>query len=181
MMQKIFQITFFSLSVCYCLIATAYASDKTLSTRIATVDVRLLLKNSPQSNVATEELKKRFQRREKELDNEMLAIQQLETELRQRAAELSKDEIRQRKREIRDKRRSQNRAVEDYREDLRLARNAALEDVQKIVFEAIDSVREKEGIDVVIQDYVSASKRIAITDKVLVHLQMLLEESKANP
>lgn len=178
-MRKIFHITFFTLSLCYCFLTVAYAKDQVLSTRIATVDVRLLLKNSPQSNVATEELKKRFQHREKELDNEMLAIQQLEADLRQKAAELSKDEIRQRKREIRDKRRSQNRAVEDYREDLRLARNAALEDVQKIVFEAIDSVREKEGIDVVIQDYVSASKRIAITDKVLAHLQMLLEESEA--
>lgn len=180
-MQKYFHITFFILSICCCFITATHAADGTFSTRIATVDVRLLLKNSPQSNVATEELKKRFQHREKELDGEMAAIQQLENELRQKAAELNKDEIRQRKREIRDKRRSQNRAVEDYREDLRLARNAALEDVQKTVFEAIDSVREKEGIDVVIQDYVSASKRIAITDKVLAHLQMLLEESKANP
>lgn len=177
-MQKKFHISFFIIPILYSLIATAIAAENSFSTRIATVDVRLLLKDSPQSNVATEQLKKRFQYREKELENEKALIQQLESELRQKISDLSKDEIRQHKRKIRDKKRSQNRAVEDYREDLRLARNAALEDVEKIVFEAIDSVREKEGIDVVIQDYVSASKRIAITDKVLVHLQMLLEESE---
>lgn len=180
MMQKYFNTIFFTLAIFYSLIVPAIATEDAFSTRIATVDVRLLLKDSPQSNVATEQLKKRFQPREKELDGELVSIQQLENELQQTLSELSKDEIIQRKREIRNKKRSRSRAVEDYREDLRLARNAALEDVQKIVFEAIETVREKEGIDVVIQDYVSASKRIGITDKVLLHLQILLEESKAD-
>lgn len=177
-MQKYFHIIFFTLLVVCGLVTPAIATESTFSTRIATVDVRFLLKNSPQSNIATEQLKKRFQHREKELESEIASIQQLDNELRQMTPDLSQDEIIQRKRELRDKRRSHSRVVEDYREDLRLARNTALEDVQKTVFEAIDDVREKEGIDVVIQDYVSASKRSSITDKVLIHLQMLLEESK---
>ena len=177
-MQKYFYIAFFTLSVVCGLITPAIATESAFSTRIATVDVRFLLKNSPQSNTATDQLKKRFQHRETEITSEMASIQQLDQELKKMPPELSQDEIIQRKRELRDKRRSHNRVLEDYREDLRLARNTALEDVQKIVFQAIDNVREKEGVDVVIQDYVSASKRSSITDKVLIHLQMLLEESK---
>jgi len=178
-MQKYFHITFFTLFVIYGLITSASAAESAFSAHIATVDVRFLLKNSPQSNVATEQLKKRFQHREKEIESETASIQQLENELRQMTPDLSPDEIIQRKRELRDKSRSHNRVTEDYREDLRLARNNALEDVQKIVFQAIDSVRKKEGISVVIQDYVSASPRSNITDKVLNHLQVLLEESNA--
>lgn len=176
-MQKYSRLTLFIFLVFHSLTTSVLAAEAKFFTRIATVDVRFLLKESPQSLVENEKLRKRFLHREKELESEMASIQQLDKKLRE-AANLNKDEQMKQQRDIRDKRRSYNRVFEDYREELHFERNKALKEVQEIVFQAIDSVREKEGIDIVIQDYVSSSKRINITEKVMIYLGGLLKESK---
>lgn len=176
--NKLSPIAFFVFLLLFFVPPQLVAANNSPSFRIATVDVRYLLKNAPQSDVASKALKERFQDSEKALDKEMAAIKDLEELLKRAVATLSKDERRKQEREIRSRKRTQSRALEDYREDLRLARNTALEDVQKLVFEAIDTVRKEEKIDVVIQDYVSASERISITEIVLDYLQDKLQNEQ---
>lgn len=145
---------------------------------IAVVDVRLLLQKAPQSDEASRVLKERFLPQEKALDDEAATIKRLEEELLQDQAQLSKEEQINRERDLRQRKRERNRALEDYREDLRLERNAALDEVQRQVFEAIDQVRAAKNIDVVIQDYVAANPDVDITDEVLTFLGKLLKESQ---
>lgn len=136
-------------------------------TSIAVVNVRYLLQHAPQSEEASKELKERFLSTELALDAEAEAIRIFEESLKKTEESIPREVKIEKERELRSRKRTQNRALEDYREDLRLAKSAALDDVQKAVFEAIDEVRKQEDIDIVIQDFVSASERVDITKKVL--------------
>ncbi len=145
---------------------------------VAVVNVRYLLQHAPQSDEASKLLKKRFLAKERELDKEAEAIRKFEEALRQSEDQLTREEKIEKERELRSRKRTQNRALEDYREDLRLAKSAALDDVQEAVFEAIAEVRKQEHIDIVIQDFVSASERVDITKKVLSYLAKKLQSEK---
>lgn len=151
----------------------------THATSIAVVNVRYLLQHAPQSEEASKVLKKKFLAKEKELDKEAEAIRAFEESIRQSEGQLTRQEKIEKERELRSRKRTQNRALEDYREDLRLAKSAALDDVQETVFEAIDAVRKDEDIDIVIQDFVSASEKVDITKKVLAYLARKLKEDKS--
>ncbi len=150
------------------------------SVSVAVVNVRHLLQHAPQSEAASKELKKRFLSKEQELDTEAEAIRAFEESLRQAEGRITREEKIEKKRELRSRKRTQNRALEDYREDLRLAKSEALDDVQKTVFEAIDEVRQLKKIDIILQDFVSASERVDITKTVLAYLADKLKTDNLN-
>ncbi len=145
---------------------------------LGVVDVTYLMENAPQAEIASNQLKSKFQPQEKALAKALEEIQVLEAVLERKGKKLSIAERRRKERELRSKKRSRSRALQDFREELRFARDSALDDVQKEVFQAIDAVRQRMGIDIVLQDYVSASKRIDITSSVLDHLKQKLTDSQ---
>ncbi len=160
--------------------STTADSHSTSFVKVAVVNVRYLLQRAPQSEVASKELKKRFLSKEQELDAEAEAIREFEDSIRQLEGRISREQKIEKKRELRSRKRTQNRALEDYREDLRLAKSEALDDVQKAVFAAIDEVRKKQKIDIVLQDFVSASERVDITQTVLLYLADKLKRDTSN-
>lgn len=151
-------------------------AEKKPSVAIATVNVGLIMKKSPQTTMATQALKSRFQVLEKKLEKEALSIAQLKKDFHLAESTLDKKEKISREREFRDRQRVYNRGIEDYRESLRIAREEALEAVQTTIFQAIESVREAQNIDIIIQDYVAASKEVDITNEVL---DFLVDQAKA--
>ncbi|RVU86021.1 OmpH family outer membrane protein [Leucothrix sargassi] len=169
---------YFLLFICSFLVtmtsAQALAEDES-NVSIAVVNVTYLLKNAPSADLASQTLKDRFSPREKSLADEQSRIKQLEAELDRNKNSWEEDRVLQRSREIRAINREYTRSLEDFREELRFARDAALDDVQKGVFQAIEEVRIKRKIDIVIQDYVTASQRVDLTPHVLNHLQAKLE------
>ncbi len=148
------------------------------SVSLGVVDVTYLMEHAPQAEIASNQLKSKFQPQEKALAKALDEIQSMEAALEKGAQSLTVTERRRKERELRSKKRSRSRALQDFREELRFARDSALDDVQKEVFQAIDTVRQRLGIDIVLQDYVSASKRIDITQSVLAHLKQKLLNSK---
>ena len=150
----------------------AFAKD---SVSVGVVNVTFLMENAPQSEVASIQLKTRFSPQEKKLAIELDEINQLEIELNKiKESKGNVELLRQKERELRSRKRVRSRTLQDFREELRFARDAALDDVQKEVFNAIDEVRIKQGVDIVLQDYVSASKSVDITPLVLEHLKSKL-------
>ncbi len=137
---------------------------------VGVVDVTYLMEHAPQAEVASSNLKSKFLPQEKSLAASLEDIQKLEKTLERNARNLKTSQKRFKERELRSKKRSRSRSLQDFREELRFARDSALDDVQKEVFQAIDDVRKQKGIDIVLQDYVSASKRVDITTSVLEHL-----------
>lgn len=149
------------------------AADQTV--RIAIVNVATLLDNSPQSKAADAKLKLGFVSREKKLAADQAVIQRLEDELASRndTGSLSQEEKVQRQRELRDLQRNYAREMEDFREGVRIARDAAIDALQASIIQAIGEVREQQNIDLVLREsnYIVASDRIDITSKVMQHLE----------
>jgi outer membrane protein len=154
----------------------AWADDAvTQPVRIAVVNVAALLDNSPQSKAAEAKLKLDFVPREQKLAADQKQMQQLEDDLANRndTGSLSADEKLQRQRELRDRQRKYSREMEDFREEVRLARDAAIDALQNGIVQAIGEVREQQKIDLVLREsnYIVASDRIDITSKVMQHLE----------
>jgi outer membrane protein len=151
--------------------------------RIAIVDVSVLLENSPQSKAANEKLKSTFVPREESLNQEQQAIQRLEEALTLRidAGTISEVDKLEQQRELRDRKRKNVRALEDFREEVRTARDLAVDSLQSQIVLAIGEVRETEQIDVVLResDYIVASNRIDITSKVMQHLEQKFQADQA--
>ena len=183
--------TFIQRTVSHCLLAVlllpalAIAEDNASTSpfRIAIVDVSVLLENSPQSKAANEKLKSTYVPREESLNKEQQAIQQLEEALAVRieAGTVSEADKLEQQRELRDRKRKNVRALEDFREEVRTARDTAVDNLQSQIVLAIGEVREREQIDVVLResDYIVASNRVDMTNKVMQHLEQKFQADKA--
>ncbi len=146
------------------------------SISVGVVNVTYLMENAPQSEVASKQLKSKFSPQEKKLAIELDKINKLEADLDKiKESKKNVNLQRQKERELRSRKRLRSRALQDFREELRFARDTALDDVQKEVFSAIDEVRIQQNIEIVLQDYVSASKNVDITPLVLGHLKNKLK------
>ena len=143
--------------------------------KIATVNVAQLMEKSPQTKLASEKLKADYAKREQELETEKRDLQEAKTELDRKieAHHISETELVQLQRDLRSRERLYIRTQEDFNNELNAARDLALEKVQNQVFQAIEAVRAEQDIDIVFKesDYITASKRIDLTDKVLVFLE----------
>lgn len=178
--QVQFSMRYFISVICFSFVALlsskVIADDAPIS--IAVVNVAYLLKNAPEAELASQALKSEFSPREQALQEGQERISKLEDERDRNRTTWSAEQVRQADRNIRSMKRERTRALEDFREELRFARDSALDDVQKSVFQAIEDVRLKRNIDIVIQEYVAASQRVDITTSVLEYLQERLNIKK---
>ena len=146
---------------------------------VGVVNVTYLMEKAPQSEVASAQLKSKFSPQEKKLALEIDELNKLEIELDKiKRSKKNATLQRQKERELRSRKRIRSRTLQDFREELRFARDSALDDVQKEVFRAIDEVRVEQNIDIVLQDYVSASQAVDITPLVLDYLKNKLDSSQ---
>lgn len=156
----------------------AYAKE---AVSVGVVNVTFLMENAPQAEVASSQLKAKFLPQEQKLSQKLDEINSLEAELKKLSnSQADVDLVRQKERELRSRKRSRSRSLQDFREELRFSRDAALDVVQKEVFGAIDEVRKVEEIDIILQDYISASSRVDITPLVLEFLKKKLEADANN-
>jgi len=153
--------------------SVAYAEN---AVSVGVVNVTFLMENAPQAEVASSNLKDKFLPQERKLAEDLEQINRLEIELKKLITSKENDDLRrQKERELRSRKRARSRSLQDFREELRFARDAALDVVQKEVFSAIDEVRKEKHIDIILQDYISASQRVDITPVVLGFLKKKLD------
>jgi outer membrane protein len=150
-------------------------SETVIAPKIATVNIAQLMEKSPQTKSASEKLKADYAKREQELENEKRDLQAAKDELTQKVTnhQISETELVQLQRDLRSRERLYIRTQEDFNNELNAARDLAVEKVQNQVFQAIEAVRAEQDIDIVFKesDYITASKRIDLTDKVLIFLE----------
>jgi outer membrane protein len=162
-----------------------WAEGNELPFRIATVDVTVLMQNAPQAKAASEKLKADHLPKEQQLNAEHTLIEQqteaLNTQVE--AGTISPADKLRMERDLRSSERAYNRKTEDLRDELRAAREAAMENIQNLIFQAIEEVREQEQIDIVLKegDYIAASKRVDMTDKVLKNLEQKAQATEPSP
>ena len=147
---------------------------------VGVVNVTHLMERAPQSEVASTQLKRKFSPQEKKLALELDELNKLEVELNKlKESKKNVALLRQKERELRTRKRIRSRSLQDFREELRFSRDSALDEVQKEVFRAIDEVRIQLNIDIILQDYVSATQDVDITPVVLEYLKKKLEASQS--
>ncbi len=151
--------------------------------RIAVVNLATLMEKSPQAQAASDKLKREYSPKEQELDTEKNAIKQAQDQLSAQveSGALNAPDQLQQERDLRSRERTYTRNMEDFRDELRTARDIAMDGVQSVILQAIEEVRTREGIDLVFKetDYVTASKRIDMTEKVLAYL--IAQQAKSAP
>ena len=162
------------------------AEDKTVdnsndaATKVAVVDVAKLLEESPRAKNLGGEISKKYLPEKQALEKERKQLEKLEKQLDQEDEQLSREESLKRSRDYRERRRQYTRAYEAFRDQLNSAKQEALEIVKQEVFAAIDAVRAEKHIDIVIENYISADKKVDITPAVLQYLEANYQKSQQN-
>lgn len=157
-----------------------WAEDSTLPHRLAVVNVVKVLEQAPQAAAEGKRLESLFAAREAALAQEQLELQRARETLQSTAEVLPEAQRVQRERELRTLERDYSRKQEDLREEIRFAKDAALEKVQEQVEQAVEAVRAEGQIDIVFREsnYIVASARVNLTDKVLAYLQQQFDSAK---
>jgi outer membrane protein len=145
---------------------------------IGVVSVSKIMKQAPQAEHSSIKLNAKFMRVKEKLAEQLAEIKKFEMTKETNA--LSAEEKKLRERSIRKRKREHSRAVDDFREELRFARDLALDKIQNEVYQAIHVVRAELDIDIIVQDYVSANPRIDITDQVLIYLKEKMKQKQIN-
>lgn len=170
----------FLFSLC---LSSGWAEDVSPPYRLAVVNVVKVLEQAPQAAAEGKRLESLFAAREAALAQEQIELQRAREALRSTGDTLPEAERIQRERELRTLERDYSRKQEDLREEIRFAKDAALEKVQEQVEQAVEAVRAEGQIDIVFREsnYIVASARVNLTDKVLAYLQQQFDQQKEPP
>lgn len=149
-------------------------------TKIGVVEVTRLLLEAPQAAVVDKALEDHFAPLEEKLAKERDEVLKLEEKLRRDGVMMGANEKDALEKEIRERSRTFKRDWEAYREEFDVARNEALQLLQREVKAAILSVARAEKFDLIFSQHVLyASKELDITASVLKVLEKSAKEVEA--
>lgn len=136
--------------------------------RIGYVDTARVMEQAPQGVAVDEGLRAEFTPREKDLVEKQSEIADLEAQLEDGGSDMNSARKRKLEREIRLRIAQYKYEEQEFREDRNLRRNEAIRGLQKIVYDAIVEIAERDGYDLVLTNGVSyASSRTDLTDAVI--------------
>lgn len=136
--------------------------------KIGYVQVDKILKKAPQTAETGKKLEKEFRPRSLELDEMKKEIGEIETLLEKEALTLSNSDRRAKQRALTGLRVEFQRKQRELREDINIRKNEELTLLQDRINNAVKSVSEAEGYDLVMYGGVAyASHKIDLTEKVL--------------
>ena len=142
----------------------AYAAEL----KVGYVQVDKILKEAPQTAESGKKLEREFSPRSLELDKMKKQIATLESELDQESLSLSEVDRRNKQRKASNLKIEFQRKQRELREDINIRKNEELSVLQDRINNAVKTVSESEGYDLVMYGGVAyASNKIDITDKVL--------------
>ncbi|MEE9412392.1 MAG: OmpH family outer membrane protein [Methylococcales bacterium] len=135
--------------------------------KIGFVNVPRILEGAPQAAQAKKDLEREFAPRDKKLVAMQKQLQKLEEKMLKDGDVMSQSEQQKMEREAISLKRDAKRAQEEFREDFNIRRNEELSKLQKVVFEAIQSLAKEKNFDLLVTDgVVFASKRVDVTAEI---------------
>ena len=136
--------------------------------KIGYVQVDRLLKEAPQTAESGKKLEREFSPRSLELDKMQKQISSIEASLEKEGSGLSSAERRSQQRQATNLKIEFQRKQRELREDINIRKNEELAVLQDRINNAVKSVSESEGYDLVMYSGVAyASSKIDLTGKVL--------------
>lgn len=166
------------------ILSSAATADADISnkkaTKLAVVNISTLMRDSPRAKSLGEEIKNKFLPKEEALTKEAERLKELEESLDKDTSkqENNADRIKS-SRAYRKRKRQYTRDFEAFQDQLGVARQDALVAVRQEVQDAIATVREKYSIDIVIDNYISASDSVDITQTVIQYLEKKYQEEQS--
>ena len=135
---------------------------------IGFVNLPQVLEAAPQSQAAQTKLQKEFATRDRDLVAAQNKLKDLEDRLTKDGAIMSEDERQRLERDIINGRRDLKRDTQEFQEDVNFRRNEEMNEIQKIIAEAIIDFGKEESYDLVITNgVVFASEKIDVTDQII--------------
>lgn len=136
--------------------------------KIGYVQVDRLLKEAPQTAESGKKLEREFSPRSLELDKMKKQISGIEESLEKEGSGLSRVERRSKQRQATTLKIEFQRKQRELREDINIRKNEELAVLQDLINDAVKSVSESDGYDLVMYSGVAyASTKIDLTAKVL--------------
>ncbi|MBN2646514.1 MAG: OmpH family outer membrane protein [Thiotrichales bacterium] len=146
------------------------AEDKPV--KLGVVNVALLLEQAPQAELASEKLKKEFVKEQQELKDLAKKLESEQSNYEKNKTVMSNAQLATKERELTMMTREIQRRRNDVQELINLRRNEELAKIQNLVNEAIKTIGEKQGFDLIMYEGIAyTNSRIDVTKDVLDYLK----------
>lgn len=150
-----------------CAAATLPAVAVAQETKIGFVNTERILREAPPAKAAQVKIEQEFSKREKDLQEMSARIKSLSDKLDKDSAVLPENDRARRQRELSDLDKDFQRKQREFREDLNQRRNEEVANVLERTNRVIKQIADAEKFDIILQDAVTVSPRVDITEKVL--------------
>jgi outer membrane protein len=150
--------------------------------KIAYVDYKRLLSESPQARAATQALEGEFGPKQKQLEAQRKELEGRMQKFDRDQATMAETERTKTQRDLRDSQLTFERRAKEFQEDGQMRQNEELQRVQKLIVESVRGYAKAQGFDLVIADgVVFYSASVDITGQVLADLQSKAPTATAAP
>ena len=151
-------------------------------TKIAVVNVRRLLEESPQAKQAQTTLQNEVSTRERDIVQLQKDLKAKDEKFQRDGATMTEADRRNAERDLRDGQRELQRKQQEFTEDYNLRRNEEIGKVQRSLLQEVQNFAKTQNFDLVIGDGVLyAAEAMDITPQVLSALQAHAKSAPATP
>ncbi|WP_373017084.1 OmpH family outer membrane protein [Thiomicrorhabdus sp.] len=151
------------------------------SAKLGVVNVALLLEQAPQAKEASANLEKEFAPQQAELKSLASKLEKKQNEYQKNKAVMSESQKMAKEREVGMMTREIQRRRNDIQELLNLRRNEELAKLQTLVNDAIKTIGEQQGFDLILYEGIAyTNNRLDVTQDVLKHLQDVSKKQRAD-
>ena len=148
-------------------LSLAVQSVYAVELKIGVVKPDEILQSAPQADAARKLLEKEFATRDRDLVAAQQALKELQDRLAKDGAIMSESESERINRDIANKTRELKRDMTTFQEDINFRRNEEMGKVQKLIGEALVTVAEENGYDLVLANVPYASAKADISNLVI--------------
>ena len=147
--------------------ASAEQSADNFSTKIGFVNTQRILSDSAPARAAQKKIEDEFNKREEELQKSVAEFRKRVQQFERDAPVLAESDRNRRQRELGNLDADLQRKQREIQEDFNRRRNEEFAVIIERANEAILEIADKENYDLILQDAVTVSERVDITDKVI--------------
>ena len=138
-----------------------------VGTKIGFVNTERILRDSGPAKAAQAKIESEFKRRDEELQRMATSLRSMAEKYDKDAPVLSESERQKRQRELSNMDTDLQRKRREFQEDFNRRRNEEFTSIVEKANAAIKRIAEQESYDLIVQDAVTVSPRVDITDKVI--------------
>lgn len=135
--------------------------------KIGYVNIQRLFRDTPAAQKAAKKLENEFSKRDQELQRMGKQLQGLQENLEKNSVTMAEGDRRTKEKEFGELSREFQRRQREFREDLNLRQNEENAAVIEKANRAIKQIADTEKYDLILQDAVTVSQRVDITDRVI--------------